>query len=334
MLVPVLVALSLLGASDAKLMQAQQLLDAKDCDGLANLFRAVKPEEPRQDLATARFLVQAATECRKKDKLLALDLSQKATKLAPSDYGVTTSEAESFIALDLRGEAAKVLDDTIQDHPNEAARARFLRGQLADVEHDWAIAAQVLKPISEDPQYGAQAKEILARAETGLQEDSQAMTQLKQNEEQIAANAVKGEAIATDRGPMKGLARSGTQIWAGRGTIKSGGSKTFLTKNIKAGTSYVLHAMATCTGPKKASSGRGRRRHKGASAPIAETFGLNFKAFVGSLDPIPLDADVGPTRNDRPFRALEDNPQIRIEDMTDTQVNVKCSITDVSVRVP
>jgi len=335
MLVPVLVALTLFGASDAKLMQAQQLLDSKDCDGLANMFRAVKPEDPRADLATARFLVQAATECRKTDKLLALDLSQKATKLAPTDYGVTTSEAESFISLDQRGEAAKILDDTIQAHPGEAARARFLRGQLADVEHDWAIAAQVLKPLAEDPQYGPQAQEILTRAEAGLQEDAQAEAQLKANEEQIAANAIKGEAIATSRAPLKGLPRSGTQIWAGRGTIKSGGSKTFLTKNVKAGVDYVIHAMATCTGPKKSSSGgRGRKRHKGSSAPRAETFGLNFKAFIGSLDPIPLDADVGHTRNDRPFRALENNPQIRIEDMTDTQVNVKCSITDVSVRVP
>jgi hypothetical protein len=91
--------------------------------------------------------------------------------------------------------------------------------------------------------------------------------------------------------------------------------------------------MATCKGPKKSSSS-GRRRGRSRSPTRAITFGLNFKAVVGSLDPIPLDADVGTTRNDHPFRALEDNPQNRVEDMTDSDVNVKCSITDVSVRVP
>lgn len=333
MLVPVLVALSLFGASDAKLLQAQQLLDAKDCDGLAGLFQTVKREDPRQDLATARFLVQAATECRKKDKILALGLSQKASRLAPDDYGVTTSEAESFIALDQRGEASRILDDTIVAHPNEAARARLLRGQIADLEHDWAVAAQVLKPLAEDPQYGPQAQEILARANQGLQADAQAIAQLKQSEAQAEEMAKRGEEIATARGRIKGMARSGTQVWAGRGTVKTGGSRTWLTKNIKAGTHYVLHAMATCKGPKKSSSG-GRRRGRSRAPTRAITFGLNFKAIVGSLDPIPLDADVGTTRNDHPFRALEDNPQIRVEDMTDSEVNVKCSITDVSVRVP
>lgn len=333
MLVPALVALSLLGASQAKLMQAQQLLDAHDCDGLASMFRQVDASSARDDLATARFLVQAATECRKKDKLLALDLSQKAAKLAPTDYGVSTSEAESYLALDLRTEAAKVLNDTIQDHPNEAARARMLRGQLADAENDWAIAVQVLKPIQDDPEYGAKAKEILARAQANLQANAQAQAGMKQTEQQLEENAQAAEAIATARGPMKGVARSGTLVWTGKGKVASGGSKTFLTKNIKAGVDYVIHTSALCSGQKK-KSGRSRHKRGGLGEAGPDTFGLTFKAFIGSLDPIPLDVGLKPTHTDVPFRAIEDNPQIRIEDMTDSKVNVKCLISDVEVRVP
>jgi hypothetical protein len=281
---------------------------------------------------TARFLVQAATECRKQDKLLALDFSQKASRLAPDDYGVSTAEAESYLSLDLRTEAAQVLNETIQQHPAEAARARMLRGQLADLERDWAIAAQVLKPLVDDPQYGDQAKEILARAEANLQNHAQAVAGMKQTEEQLAYNAQKAEAVATARGPLRGVARSGTQIWEGRGTVKSGGSKTWLTKHIKRGVDYVLHVSATCKA--KPQKKRGKRRGRGLGAPAPDTFGLNFKAFIGSLDPIPLDADIRPTKTDRRFRALEDNPQIRIEDMTDSNVGVNCTLRDVSVRAP
>lgn len=332
MVVPALMALAL-AASDAEMMRARQLLDAHDCDGLASMFRQVEPRSATQDLATARFLVLAATECRKQDKLLALDFSQKASRLAPGDEAIATAEAESFIALDQRGEAARLLDDTIRAHPQEALHARLLRGQLADAEHDWVAAVQVLAPITEDPQLGAEAKAILLRARAGLQEDAQLKSALKDTEAQVAANAAQAAQIASAPGPVPGASPSGTEVWSGRGTVETGGTKTFRTENLQAGRDYVLHVLATCTGPKTASASRGRRRHRG-TAPRAETFGLNFKAFIGRLDPIPLDADVAPTVNDRPFRALEDNPPIRIEDLTDAKVNVKCTLRDVSVRTP
>ena len=333
MLLTPLIALTLC-VGDAKLMEAQKLLEAHDCDGLATLFRKVNPGQHERDLEYARVLVQGATECRKVDALLSLDLAQKAARLAPTDYGVTTAEAEAFLAVDQRTEAAKVLDDTIQDHPAEAARARLLRGRLAVKEHDFAIALQVLKPIEDDSQYGAEAKTLYAQAEQGAQSEAQARAQLSQEEAQVEANSAKAAQVAKARPKeLRRMTHSGSVVWSGKGTIKNGGSKTFTTRYINAGEDYVLHLNARCTAPKARSSGRGRRR-RGRMQEPPETFGLDFDAHVGSLDPIPIDIGLDSGANDLPFRAAEDNPQIRIDDETDTRVNVKCQVSDVSVRVP
>jgi hypothetical protein len=345
MLLSSLVALTLV-AADAKLLEAQKLLEAKDCDGIAQLFGKVEPKERTRDLQFARVLVQAATECRAKDKLLSLDFAQKAARLAPNDYGVTTAEAEAYLAVDQRTEAAKVLDDTIQDHPSQAARARLLRGQLACDEQDWAVASQVLKPIENDSEYGAQAKPLLAKAQAGLQDSASARQQLSEAEQHLAENTAKAEAIASARPhELKAMTHSGTTVWSGKGKIGKGGSKVFLTKNIKAGVDYILYASASCqqnhssTRGKKHGSGRGKSRGgAGSSAKITspeEAFGLDFKAYVGSLDPLSFDIDPNEVVQSRlPFRAAEDNPQIRVEDHTDSQTTVKCTISDVQVRIP
>jgi hypothetical protein len=129
------------------------------------------------------------------------------------------------------------------------------------------------------------------------------------------------------------MTHSGAMVWSGKGKIVTGGSKTYLTKNIKAGVDYLFVANGTCK-QNKSGGKKGRSRGKKHQEQIND-FGLNFKAYIGTLDPIPLDAEVGEvSRNKRPFRAVEDNPQIRVEDDTDSKVNVKCEITDVQVRIP
>ena len=41
-----------------------------------------------------------------------------------------------------------------------------------------------------------------------------------------------------------------------------------------------------------------------------------------------------PERNALPFRAAEDNPQVQVEDRSEGKAGVKCTVSDVSVRVP
>src|SRR4051812_7982613 len=124
-----LTLLLVLSANDAVLMRAEKMLDAKDCDGLVGLFESQKPSKSEKDISYARTLVRAAQLCRPQDKVIGMALTEKAMLFAPKDYGVQTAHAESMLALDQRSEAAKLLDDTITDHPEGAVRARFLRGQ-------------------------------------------------------------------------------------------------------------------------------------------------------------------------------------------------------------
>src|SRR5689334_8096880 len=131
---PLILIALLLSASDARLLTAEKRLDEKDCDGLYDVFESYKGSKSggEKDLAYARALVRGSNMCRAKDKVLALSMTEKALAYARKDYGVQTAHAENLIALDQRSDAANLLDQTIQDHPEGAVRARYLRGQLAD----------------------------------------------------------------------------------------------------------------------------------------------------------------------------------------------------------
>lgn len=328
---PLFASLVLLAGADGLLIQADKMVEAKDCDALVDLFQAKKPSKTDKDLAYARTLVRGAQVCRAQDKVVAMALTEKALAYAPHDYGVQTAHAESMLALDQRTEAAQLLDDTIQDHPEGAVRARFLRGQLADEENEPAVAVQVMKPIAEDPEYGPKVQPLIARNEDRLMKQSAEKAEMKTEEDKLKEQAEKAKEIASSRLPSSGLDASGREIWTGRGTVKTGGSKSWSMKNLKANSTYVLFATGSCTQKTPKSTGRKKKVH---FTREADTFSIDFRAKIGTLDPIPLKVGLSPERNSFTFRPLEDNPQLIIEDRGNKVPNVSCTITDVSVRSP
>jgi hypothetical protein len=242
--------------------------------------------------------------------VLAFALTQRALALAPDDYGVRTSHAESLIAVDERTAAARLLDDTLQAHPRNAARARLLRAQLASEEGESAVVVKLVQPLVEDPEYGASARELLARHQTRLQD-------------QALARESPTRAPSTRDTPP-----SGTEIWSTRSTLPSGGQRTFRTRNLQAGVSYIFHATGTCTAPSKP----GRKSRLGTPVDL---FGQDFRVRIGTLDPTPLKVGVEPAQNALTFRAPENNPQIFLEDRTTIRPDgPRCTISAVAVRVP
>lgn len=339
---PLLLAALLLTASDARLLTAEKRLDEKDCDGLYDVFDSYKGGKGEKDVAYARILVRGSNFCRAKDKVIALAMTERALLYAGKDYGVQSAHAENLIALDQRSDAATLLDQTIQDHPEGAVRARYLRGQLADEENEPAIAVQVLKPLAEDAEYGEKVKPLIARNEEKLLKHSEAKAELKNDEERMKAGMEKANEIATARGDLqseKGGQKLGSEVWSARGTVKTGGQRAFNTKNIKAGATYVLNATGSCKVPRPpSSSGSGsrstRRRNRAFFERKPDLFSIDFRVSVGSNDPVSLKVGELPERNQVTFRALEDNPQLLIEDRGNSIKGVSCTISDISVRVP
>jgi hypothetical protein len=332
----------ILAASDARLLTAEKRLDEKDCDGLYDVFESYKGSKSggEKDIAYARVLVRGSNLCRAKDKVIALAMTEKALAYAGKDYGVQTAHAENLIALDQRSDAATLLDQTIQDHPEGAVRARYLRGQLADEENEPAIAVQVLKPLAEDTEYGEKVAPIIARNEEKLLKHSEAKAELKNDEERLKAGMQKANEIATARGELtagQGGQKFGSEVWGVRGSVKSGGSRTFNTKNVKAGTTYVLNVTGTCKVPKTtstSSSSSSKKKNKAFFERKPDLFSIDFRAKVGSNDPVSLKVGEQPERNQVTFRALEDNPQLLIEDRGASLKGVSCTVSDISIRVP
>ncbi|MHB8873957.1 MAG: hypothetical protein ACYC8T_09760 [Myxococcaceae bacterium] len=322
-----------LAASDPRLLQAEKFVEARDCDGLMDLLGRAKRSEAARDLSYARLLVRGAGACRAQDGVLALGMTEKALFLAPGDYGVATAHAENLLGLDQRAEAEKLLDQTVQDHPEGAVRARFLRGELAAREGESAVCVQVLSPILEDPEFGARAKELAAGCQGALQQKADDRLALAEREREALARAGRANEIAAARGALpqeKGMPRSGSEVWSVRGTVKSGGSRTFQSKNVKAGFTYELRATVLCTRASKT-----KKKGKLGTDSGPDLFGVDFRAKVGSADAVPLRLGAStPERNAVPFRSTDDNPQIQIEDRSDGKAGVKCTVSDISVRVP
>ncbi|WP_224368731.1 hypothetical protein [Hyalangium versicolor] len=326
-----LLLLPFLAASgDTRLAQGEKLLEAHDCEGLQQLFAPGDTARAEKDLDGARLLARGAATCRKQDRVLSFALTQRALALAPDDYGVRTAHAESLLSVDERTAAAHLLDAILQTQPQNAIRARFLRAQLADEESESALVVKLAQPLTEDPEYGPQARALLARHQAVLQSQAQARESLAREEQDAAHRAAQAQEVAAHHTPESELtsSRSGKEAWSARGTLKSGGQRTFHTRNLQAGATYTFHATGTCSGPSK----QGR---KARIAPTVDLFGQDFRVRIGSLDPMPLKVGVEPEQNALSFRAPENNPQIFLEDRTSIRPDgPRCTISDVAVRSP
>jgi tetratricopeptide (TPR) repeat protein len=337
---PLLFLLSVLATPpDAPLERGEKLLAAGDCEGLQALFapsstpRAERGTErgTERPIDAARLLVRGATACRKQDKVLAFALTQRAVELAPSDYGVRTALAESLISLDERASAAQLLDEVLQAHPKDAVRARFLRAQLADAESEHALAVRLLEPLLQEPEYAEPTRALLTRNQAALQDRAQARDTLAREEQAAQQAAARAHEVASSRTlpEQPNAPRSGTEAWSTRGTLKSGGARTFRTKNIQAGATYIFHATGRCTPPAQK---KGRKSRLG---PTVDLFGQDFRVRIGSLEPLPLKVGLEPEQNALSFQAPGSNPQIFIEDRTEQRADrPRCTISDVAVRVP
>ncbi|MFL5345637.1 MAG: hypothetical protein ACJ8AT_12625 [Hyalangium sp.] len=322
----------LAAAGDPRLERGEKLLAARDCEGLQQLFAPGEKAGPERNLDAARLLVRGAAACRKQDRVLAFALTQRALALAPEDYGVRTAHAESLLAMDERTAAAHLLDETLQAHPDSALRARFLRAQLADEESESALVVKLAQPLVNDPEYGAPARELLARHQAALQSQSQARENLTREEQDVAEKAAQAREVAAHHTPDSGAPGSDREAWSARATVKSGGQHTFHTRNIQAGTTYTFHATGTCKGPPAPPQGRHRRHHL-TSTPTVDLFGQDFRVRIGTLDPMPLKVGLEPEQNALTFRAPENNPQIFLEDRTSIRPGgPRCTISDVAVR--
>lgn len=328
---PLLLMLSLLAATgDPRLAQGQKLVAARDCEGLQQLFAPATPPRPERNPEAARLLARGASTCRAQDSVLAFALTQRALALAPDDTEVRTAHAESLIAVDERTAAAKLLDEVLQGPARTTARARLVRAQLADLESESALVVTLAQPLVEDPQHGAAARELLARHQAALDRHSQARETLAREEQEAAERAALAQQAAHSRPEdlERTGARSGHEAWSTRGTVDSGGQRTFKTRGLQAGTTYVFHATGTCAGPTKP-------KRKGGLAPTVDLFGQDFRVRIGSLDAMPLKVGVLPEQNALSFRAPENNPQIFLEDRTTIRSGApRCTIRDVAVRVP
>ncbi len=163
-----------------------------------------------------------------------------------------TAHAESLLALDERASAAQLLDDVLQSHPRDAVRARFVRAQLADEESESALAVRLLEPLLDEPEYAEPARALLARNQAALQSHAQSRESLAREEQaalESGARAQEAAVASRTLPPEPNAPRSGTEAWSTRGTLKSGGSRTFRTKNLKAGFTYIFHATGSCTAP-------------------------------------------------------------------------------------
>lgn len=130
--------------------------------------------------------------------------------------------------------------------------------------------------------------------------------------------------------------------WVSPGQLRSGGGRTFVTRNVKAGHGYVLLVRARCALPRVSKRSfrpgrgphRGRRGRKSRQPPV-QAFGLDFKAYVGSFPRMSLDVGLDRSETTRlPFWASEENPLIRVQDETLARVNVRCTVGDLEVTDP
>ncbi|MFN7132427.1 MAG: hypothetical protein ACK4N5_10105, partial [Myxococcales bacterium] len=170
-------AVALSGAASAQPRDAISavvtLVEQKQCDeAYLRVAEVPLPEKPNAESEKAgRMLARAVSNCRAKDPVIAFALSEKALAFAPADPAVQTAHAESLLALQQRGDAAALLDRILKFHPEEARRARMLRGKLAAQESDHELAIRVLKPLEDDEQYGDEAAKLIQDSNQALERE-------------------------------------------------------------------------------------------------------------------------------------------------------------------
>jgi hypothetical protein len=273
-----------------------------DCASLWSWVERPPLVKTGEELSRATELVKAAARCGD-DRALALELAGRALELAPNEPAVEESYIDQLLALNLRAEAAQRLDALLAEEPTGLGSARFLRAQLALEDGEFDRANTLLAPLREDPIYGDAA--------SALSRELQAQQEVE---------------LSTDSDPDEGH----PTVWSSRAELHLGARRSFNTRRIAAGRVYRLLINARCE-PKKSS--RTRRRSRTPN-PSPESFGIDFRVQVGNLPPMPLDVGIeGTVQNRIPFRPLEDDPQIQVEDHTDAKVNVRCVLNELAVQV-
>ncbi|HET9452287.1 MAG TPA: hypothetical protein VFO83_15460 [Aggregicoccus sp.] len=269
----------------------------------------------------ARALAQGAERCREEEPVLAFALTQRALALAPHAPSLQLAHARSLLALEQRGAAAQLLDGLLRTpRPGRAvhAQARLLRAELAQAEGEPARVVALLTPPGDSPR----ARALLAQARAQLEARAR---------EALAADALaqppaEGEASAEEEEDAR--VRPGQEAWGTRGVVQGGGQRTFRLRHVRAGRTYVLLATGHCT-----LSRPDAKRRRTSPAP-RELFGVDFRAQVGSLEAWPLRMGLEPERSAFTFRAPENDPQLFVEDRSSARPGVRCSVRDLSVRVP
>jgi len=210
--------------------------------------------------------------------------------------------------------------------------SRLEQGQKLLAAADCEGLQALFAPSAARPERPLDARALLAKSQAALQSQAQARETLAREEQAALEAAARAQQAAASRTlpEQPNAPRSGTEAWSTRSTLKSGGSRTFRTKNIKAGFAYIFHATGSCAPPPQK---KGSRKSK--LGPTVDLFGQDFRVRIGSLEPLPLKVGLEPEQNALSFQAPENNPQVFIEDRTEQRADrPRCTISDVAVRVP
>lgn len=307
-----LLALALL-ASPSPLERSRATEPVDDCEALLAAAPDFTPER-------APLLARGAAQCG--DPVLAFALTERALKLQPHSVPLRLAHARSLLALGERGAAAQLLDRGIADPGAATAPLRLLRAELALAEAEPERVEALLAPLPAS----AAALSLRAQARAQLQARAAARELLAQHDRDQALR--EQEAAAAPEGGEPEALPSGREVWSTRGSVESGGQRTFRLRGVRAGGHYVLLVTGHCrvAQPQK-------KRRRSSPAP-RELFGVDFRARVGSLEAWPLSVGLEPERSAYTFRSPEDAPQLFVEDRSAPRTGVRCSVRDLAVRVP
>lgn len=315
-------------AAKSAMDEVVSLVEQKECEeAYLRIAEVPTPEKPTAaSEKDGRMLVRVVSACRAKDPVIGFALTEKALALAPADPAVQTAHAESLLALQQRGDAAALLDRILEHHGDEARRARMLRGKLAALEADHALALRILRPLEREEQYGEEVAELLASCTAALEQKHANKADLALAEAEARARAEEAEA-ALEQAPA---VNAGPPVTIPlRGKVSNGGEKVFTAK-LRKGAAYVFTANGICTRSATKKKRRGSRLYED---PTRDIYGIDFAVQLGSLPPKQL--SVGQFKSERseiPFIAEGDRISIRVFDRSSVEPGVKCSVTDFSVR--
>jgi len=277
---PILLALSLNAAPgprpDGPVEQLAALLGKGDCDAAFLLLPQFPvPASPTPATRAAAAVIAPGAQRCATDPALALAFSGLAARLAPDDPALVTSHAEALLALHETGEAAALLDRLVQASPvQQAARAWWLRGELAEREAEDALAVRLLTPLAMDPQWQARATPALERARTRLAEAERAKSLPAPAPLPLAPRRAPAAPRRHEPGTVI------TQVYA---AISLGGEKLIDVRGLEVGRPYVFRAAGSCRrAPRVARTACGGTVPR--SPNLAPIFGSDFRVRIGSAE--------------------------------------------------